>query len=137
MSSDPRTHFAIYLAATGEIVRSGMCRASMVPAQAIYPGEAAVAVGQMVADTADWVNGGLVEQRPGLADVPGAKALGVDEDWVIPGVPEGSDVWVDGALAGVTDATGLTLSFPLAATWQVRVVPPFPWKPSDCEVIVS
>lgn len=135
--SDPQTFFATYLSATGEIVRAGMCRASMVAAQAIHPGEAALAVGQMVADTTDWVNAGLVEQRPWLADVPATKALAVDEDWVIAGVPDGTEVWIDGGLAGTTDVTGLTLSFPMASVWQLRLVPPFPWKPSDCEVTVT
>jgi hypothetical protein len=137
MSSDPQTYFAVYMAATGKIVRSGSCRQSMVAAQAIHAGEAAVAVGQMVADTTDWVNAGFVEQRPGLADVPAAKALAIDEDWVIAGVTDGTEVWIDGALAGTTDATGLTLSFPLAAVWQVRLLPSFPWKPADCEVAVT
>ncbi len=135
--SDPQTFFATYLSATGEIVRSGACRQSMVAAQAVHAGEATVAVGQMVADTTDWVNAGLVEQRPGLADVPTTKALAVDEDWVIAGVPDGTEVWIDGTLAATTDASGLVLSFPLAATWQLRLVPPFPWRPADCEVTVT
>lgn len=137
MSIDPATYFAVYLSSTGEIVRSGSCRQSMVAAQAIHPGEASLAVGEMVADTTDWVNGAAVEQRPGLYAVPATQALAVDADWAIPGVPAGTEVWIDGALAATTDASGLTLSFPLAATWQLRLVPPFPWRPSDCEVSVS
>lgn len=137
MSSDPATFFAVYLTTSGAIVRSGRCPTSMVAAQAIVLGEAAVEVGQMVADTTDWVNAGLVEQRPGLADVPGAKALAVDEDWAIPGIPDGTEVWVDGTLAATVDATGLTLSFPIAAVWSLRLVPPFPWKPAICEVTVT
>lgn len=134
--SDPQTFFVIHLP-TGEIVRSGSCRQSMVAVQAVAPGEAALAVGQMVADTTDWVSAGLVEQRPGLVAVPATKGLAVDEDWIIPGVPDATEVWIDGALAATTDATGLTLSFPMASVWQLRLVPPFPWKPSDCEVTVT
>lgn len=137
MSSDPATFFATYLSATGEILRSGTCRQSMVAAQAVNPGEASVAVGQRVADTTDWVNAGLVEQRPGLADLPAAQALAAGADWTIPGIPDGTEVWIDGALAGTTDASGLTLSFPMAALWHLRLVPPFPWKPGDCEVTVT
>lgn len=133
--ADPQTFFAVHIS-TGAIVRSGLCRQSMVAAQAAS-GEAAVEVGQMVADTTDWVNAGLVEQRPGLADVPATKALAVDEDWAIPGIPDGTEVWVDGALSATVDATGLTLSFHLAATWSLRLVPPFPAKPATCEVTVA
>lgn len=131
------THYIVFEPSTGRILRSGACADYMVVAQAVYVGEAAMPVGQMVADTTDWVNAGLVEQRPGLADVPASLSLAVDEDWVIAGIPDGTEVWIDGALAATTDATGLTLSFPLASVWQLRLVPPFPWKPSDCEVTVS
>lgn len=136
MSTDPQTFFAVYLA-PGEIVRVGSCRQSMVAAQAVNPGEAAMAVGQAVDDESDWINAGLVEQRRVLASVPATQTLAVDEDWAIAGIPEGTEVWIDAVLAGAVDDTGLTLSFPMAAVWQVRFVPPFPWKPFDCEVTVS
>lgn len=136
MSSDPQTFFAVYLA-TGEIVRSGSCRQSMVAAQAVNPGEASMAVGQMVADTTDWVNAGLVEQRPIIVNVPSTKALVVDEDWVIAGVPDGTEVYVDGSLVGTVDLTGLTLAFPVAADWAVDLIPPFPYRPSSCVVTVT
>jgi len=130
------TFFAIYDPPTGRILGSGTCESSLL---GHYPssGEAVLAVGQMVANTTDWVNAGMVEQRPGLVDLPATRTLAVDEDWVIPGIPDGTEVWVDDALIGTVDTTGLTMSFPLAATWQLRLVPPFPWKPGTCEVTTS
>lgn len=134
------THFVVCQAATGRILRHGTCRANAVSYQAMAPGEVSMASGSAVSDLYEWVNipaGNLIEQRPGLVDMPTTKTLAVDEDWPIPGVPDGTEVWIDGVLAGTTDATGLTLSFPLATVWKLRLVPPFPWMPADCEVTVT
>lgn len=99
-----------------------------------------MAVGQMVTDITDWVNisaGPLAEQRPGLPALASTKTLVVNEDWVIPGIPDGSEVYVDNALIGTVDNTGLTLSFPLAAVWNVLIVPPFPYTSATSEVTVT
>ena len=128
--------YACYNPLSGRISKSGMCELSVVNHQPAV-GEAVLVVGQMVLDTQDWVNGSVVEQRPGLPDLPTTMALAVDADWVIPGIPDGTAVWIDGNLIGTVDASGLTLSFPLAAAWQVRLEPPFPWKSAECEVTVT
>lgn len=130
------TFYASYILATGAITKSGQCDTTLVSLQAAS-GEASVAVGQMVSDLNDWVNGGVVEQRPALADVPATKAVGVGQDWPVTGIPAGTVVRVDGAVVGTVDATGLILAFPVAALWHLRLEPPFPWKPADCEVTVT
>lgn len=130
------TFFAVYLA-SGQIVRSGGCPSSMVSAQAVNVGESAMAVGQMVLDTQDWVNLGAIEQRPMIPAIPATKALAVDEDWSIGSVPDGSSVFLDDVLAGTVDATGLTLSFLVAGLWRLRIEPPWPFAHSFCEVTVA
>lgn len=81
------------------------------------------------------VNGEAVA-RPGL-DLPQAHNLQVDEEWLLPGVPSGTVVTIDGVEVGTTDGGPLLLSFPVALTYRVDLRAPFPWKPHTAEVTVN
>ena len=94
----------------------------------------------------DWIDGewdgrthfvlaGEAVSRP-AAGLPETHVIAADTDWMLPDVPEGTLVLIDGEEAGAVDATGLTLSFALAGVWRVDLRPPFPWLEASCEVIV-
>jgi hypothetical protein len=74
--------------------------------------------------------------RPDL-NLPTAKGLTINEDWVVGTLPESTGVYIDGILVGETDETELVLSFPLAQTYSVKFDPPFPYKPHEMEVAVN
>ena len=74
--------------------------------------------------------------RPDL-NLPTAKQLTTNEDWVVGTLPEGTKVFIEGILVGETDETELTLSFPLAQTYSIKFDPPFPYKPKEMEVVVN
>ena len=131
-----KTYYACFDPTTGRISKSGSCDLVIAAAQPRV-GEAVALTSAPVDDLNYWVNAWVIEQRPAFAPFPTALVLGADEDWQVAGVPDGTDVWIDGTLAGVVDATGLVLSFPRAGTWKVRLEPPFPWKIAECEVTVS
>lgn len=119
--------------ATGRILRSGTCPAADLEHQA-KAGETVLAAAAR--DDLHWVNGAVIEVRPNTG-LPATHALGVDVDWTVPDVPEGTEVTIDGAAAGTVDDTGLVLSFPSAGAWEVRLDPPFPWRPARCVVTVA
>ena len=75
-------------------------------------------------------------QRPRL-NLPEEQTLLVNQDWDVGTLPEGTAVYIDGALAGETDDTALTMSFPLAREYTVKFDPPFPYKPSEVKVTVN
>jgi hypothetical protein len=83
-----------------------------------------------------YVSEGEVIPRPATG-LPAAHALAVDADWVVPDVPEGTAVMVDGVYMGTVNADGLTLSFEAAGVWPVQIEPPFPWLSATCEVTVA
>lgn len=83
-----------------------------------------------------YVLGGVVTARPATG-LPATHSMATSTDWAVPDVPEGTDVLVDGAVAGTVDAGGLVLSFGLAGVWHVELRPPFPWLAASCEVIVT
>ena len=53
--------------------------------------------------------------------------LSVDEEYSPENIPAGTIVYVDGEDVGVVDNTGLTLVFPVAKQYAVKLVPPFPY----------
>jgi len=63
--------------------------------------------------------------------------LSVDEEYNPENIPAGTIVYVDGENVGVVDNTGLTLVFPVAKQYTVKLVPPFPYieKSITVEVI--
>ena len=83
-----------------------------------------------------YVGDGAVAPRP-VTGLPEAHGLPTDTDWTLPDVPSGTQVLIEGAEAGVTDAEGLVLTFPEARLWHVELRPPFPWRAAECEVTVT
>ena len=83
-----------------------------------------------------YIEGDQAVERPAIG-LPETHAVNVNTDWVIPNIPEGTEVFIDEESAGVVDEDDLVLVFGLAATYKVRVEPPFPWKPATCEVTVT
>lgn len=69
--------------------------------------------------------------------MPATYTVAASTDWIVPDVPEGTVVEIDGEIAGTVDATGLTLAFDLAGVWHVALRPPFPWLDASCEVTVT
>lgn len=63
--------------------------------------------------------------------------LNVDEEYSPQNIPAGTTVYVDDEDVGVVDNTGLTLVFPVAKQYSVKLVPPFPYfeKSITVEVI--
>lgn len=53
--------------------------------------------------------------------------LTVDEEYNPQNIPAGTIVYVDDENVGVVDNTGLTLVFPVAKQYAVKLVPPFPY----------
>lgn len=96
--------------------------------------------GQKVAGDIDggtqYFDGSTVLPRPEI-DLPGTHTLPASTDWTITGVPEGTEVVIDGAVAGMVDDGDLTLTFPEAREWRVELRPPFPWREATCEVTVT
>ena len=80
---------------------------------------------------------GVPVPRPVLP-LPEAHTLPAGQDWTLAGVPAGCDVWVDGVQhPDATDGDDLILMFPEPGVWPVRIVPPFPWRPAECEVTAT
>ncbi|HEV8034390.1 hypothetical protein [Yoonia sp.] len=69
--------------------------------------------------------------------LPATHTLQPDQDWPIPNVPEGTEVFIEGDSQGVVGTDDLVLSFPLAGVWRVELRPPFPWIGATCEVTVA
>lgn len=69
--------------------------------------------------------------------LPASHTVPASTDWTIPDVPAGTEVEIDGEVMGVTDETGLTLSFDAPGIWPVTLRPPFPWIAATCEVTVT
>ena len=63
--------------------------------------------------------------------------LNVDEEYSPENIPAGTIAYVDNEDVGVVDNTGLTLVFPVAKQYSVKLVPPFPYfeKSITVEVI--
>jgi hypothetical protein len=117
----------------GRILRSGNCPPGDVAHQA-QDGETAMAAEGR--DDLHWIDAGVVTARPATG-LPATHTVAADADWPVSDVPEGTDVLIDGASAGTVDGDGLTLNFPTAGTWRVRLLPPFPWRPAECVVTVT
>jgi hypothetical protein len=117
----------------GRILRSGNCLPADLTHQA-GPGETALAAAGR--DDLHWIDGGVVTDRP-VTGLPATHSVAANTDWPVPDVPEGTEVLIDGAAAGTVDGDGLTLNFPDAGVWRVRLLPPFPWRPADCVVTVT
>ena len=66
-----------------------------------------------------------LEPRP-LLEVDNT-TLEVDQEFNLPNIPEGTTIYVDGDNIGVVDNTGLTLIFPVAKSYEVKLIPPFPY----------
>ena len=64
-------------------------------------------------------------------------SLLVNQEYSPENIPAGTIVYVDGEDVGVVDNTGLTLVFPVAKQYTVKLVPPFPYfeKSITVEVI--
>ena len=89
-------------------------------------------VGDIDGETQYW-DGSTVLPRP-LIDLPVTYTLPINTDWTLTGIPDGTVVLVDGAEAGTTDGSDLVLTFPEARLWSLRLEPPFPFMPANCEV---
>lgn len=116
--------------AEGRILRFGRAAADDLAQQA-SPGEGVVT--GLGDDLHDWVNPatGLIEQRPALS-LPAATTVAVGAEWELGLVPAGTAVIIDGEATHVTDGDALVLQFSVAASWQVELVPPFPWRRAAC-----
>ena len=83
-----------------------------------------------------YVSNGAVVDRPTL-NVPGSVSITVAEDWSLPDLPVGTELYIDGRLEGISDEDGLTLNFGFPAQVSVEFRPPFPTLPATCEVTVK
>jgi len=81
------------------------------------------------------VVGGIAKDRPKV-NLPESHTIGTNEDWQILNVPTQTEVFVDGDLAGVTDGSPLVLNFSSSGVWPLKLIPPFPYLESICEVTV-
>jgi hypothetical protein len=87
------------------------------------------------ADT-HYIAGGHATPRPSTG-LPATYTIAASTDWTISDVPAGTEVEIDGEAMGITDDTGLTLSFDVPGVWPVTLRPPFPWIKASCEVTVT
>lgn len=120
--------------AEGRILRSGNAPAGQIAAQAKAGETALQGAGS---DLTHWVNAGVVEARPTLT-LPTTHTIAAATDWTMTGIPEGTTVLTDGEQVGAVGADEtLTISFPDAGTWTLRLDPPSPHLPAECEVTVT
>ena len=92
----------------------------------------AMVAGDINGETHYW-DGSTVLARPEY-DLPTTHTLPVNTEWTLTDVPNGTEVLIDGATAGVVDDGELTLTFPEPRLWRVELRPPFPWRDAKCEV---
>ena len=92
--------------------------------------------GVFVSPEDHFLDGEEIRDRP-ATELPEGYSTTINTDWSIGNVPAGTDVKVDDEVVGVTDDTGLTLSFSASGVWLVKLLPPFPWVEASCEVTVT
>lgn len=133
--SQPQTLPFVVHDAAGRILRHGRAPADDLDLQA-EPGEGVI-MGHGSA-AVDWVNPatGLMEQRPEIPLAP-AVTLAVAAEWEIGLVPAGTRVILDGTLLAETSGDALTLQFSVSASYQLELVPPWPWRASTSIVSVA
>lgn len=135
MSAPQSVPFVVAKQATGRITGYGRAALDDVPLQA---GAGEVVVAGLGDDLHDWVNPGtgLIEARPAIGLAP-AVSLAVGAEWEIGLVPTGTRVIIDGTLMAETEGDALTLQFSVAATYQLDLVAPFPWRSAASIVAVA
>lgn len=116
----------------GRILRSGLCEAHMVAAQA-GPGETAHE-GE-ASDALHYLDGGVLSMRPSMSIPP--LTVAPMSDWRVPDAPPGTMVAINGAIAGEADQEGVAITFPEAGLWPVDLDPPFPWRRVSVVVTVA
>lgn len=118
----------------GSVVRTGSCQRGLVQAQA---GLAETVVEGKYPGHTYWFDAGAPTLRPTLA-LPTTHTIATATDWIMTSIPEGTTVLTDGEQVGAVGADEtLTISFPDAGTWTLRLDPPFPHLPAECEVTVT
>lgn len=118
--------------AEGRIYEWGHCSETVISfVTAVPSGEVVQSVG--TPDRNHVVDGAVIE-RPVIAAADIIRAI--NEDWVLPEVPDGTEVTIAGTLAGTTTG-GLTLAFPAAGLWTVKLDPPWPWIGVEVTVEVT
>lgn len=99
------------------------------------PGEGFVSVdGVHNGETHFW-NGSAVQERPAVA-APAEACLSVGQELSIPGLPDGTQVFIDGELLGETDGD-LVVEFPEPMVCEMLLAPPLPYARHTCKVVVS
>lgn len=73
-----------------------------------------------------FVEDGAAILRPAVG-LPAFESILDGSEWIIPDLPAGTEVWVNGSLFSVADENGAALSFSGQGEWAVRFDPPFPW----------
>jgi hypothetical protein len=119
----------IYDAGTGRIV--AVVSPSLRAGVHLDAGQASIAGAHD--EGAVYISDGAALPRPAL-DMPEQHAVTVGADWILPGIPAGTEVVIGGDHAGTSDQDGLALVFPSAGVWRVELRPPFPWRRAICEV---
>jgi hypothetical protein len=127
--------FIRYETGDGRIVGSIMVGTLGEAVNSLFTGTDAVIEG--TADSAfSYVANDEVCARPDTG-LPANHTIPTNTDWAIPDVPAGTEVEIDGVVQGVTDDTGLTITFDAPGVWPVTLRPPFPWVEASCEVTVT
>lgn len=123
--------FIVFLP-TGEIVRTGFVDAGDLDLQAAAGETALAAEG---GDLTHWVRDGVVVERPetGLPPVH-TMAPG---DWVLPDVPVGTAVLIDGVQVLISNEDGLVLRRAARGICTIELVPPFPYIGATCQLTVT
>lgn len=128
-------HFTRYETATGRIVGFIMVPTLGEAMDSLFNDTDMVVEGQADPKT-HYILDEEITPRPATG-LPATHTIPVSTDWTIPDVPAGTEVEIDGEVMGVTDETGLTLSFDASGIWPVTLRPPFPWIEATCEVTVT
>jgi hypothetical protein len=82
-----------------------------------------------------YVDNHEAKQRPALA-LESKYEFTVSIDYSVGVVPENTSIFIDGIIVGESDESELILNFSVAKTYDVKVEPPFPYKPAAFQVNV-
>jgi hypothetical protein len=131
--------YTLYNSVTGMIFQSGSALTEFNIFQLASVLECETYFGEAITDPNKFIDPVTLEvkNRP-ICAIPATRTIGTDETWAIAGVPNHTDVRVDGIIVG-TCGVGVScdLLWEYPGTYELNLEPPEPWRHSKCMVTVE